>query len=355
MKRILALVALCFPLVSGCTKKSDEILIGQYGSMTGNDATFGISTDKGVRMAIDEVNQAGGVKGKKIKLITVDTQGKTEEAAAAVTRLIKQDKVIAILGEVASSRSKAAAPIAQKAGIPMISPSSTNPAVTEIGDYIFRVCFIDPFQGFVMAKFATENLKVKKAAILRDIKNDYSVGLADVFASEFKKMGGTIVADLTYSAGDIDFKPQLTEIRGKKPDAVFIPGYYTEVGLIAKQAREIGIKVPLLGGDGWDSSKLNEIGKEAVNGSYYSNHYTNESSDQAVQNFIAKFKQKYNETPDGLAAMGYDAARVLIAAMERAPELTPKAIRDEIAKTTNFPGVTGSITINEQRNAVKPA
>lgn len=339
----------------GCTKSADEIRVGEFGSLTGNDATFGISTNKGIRLAFDEVNEKGGIKGKKIKLITVDDEGKTEVAAQAVTRLITQEKVVAILGEVASSRSKAAAPIAQEYKIPMITPSSTNPDVTKVGDMVFRVCFIDPFQGFVMAKFATEHLKLKKAAILRDVKNDYSVGLADVFSADFKKMGGEIVADLSYQAGDVDFKAQLTQIRSKNPEAIFVPGYYTEVGLIAKQARDLGIKVPLLGGDGWDSSKLSEIGKDAVNGSYFSNHYTSESTDPVVQDFIKRFQAKFGEIPDGLAAMGYDAAKVLAAAMERAHDLSPQAIRDEIAKTKDFPGVTGKITLNENRDAVKSA
>lgn len=355
MKRLVLSLAMVLPLLSACTKKSNEILIGEYGSLTGNEATFGLSTNKGIRMALDEVNEKGGVKGRKIKLITLDDQGKNEEAASAMTKLITQEKVVAVIGEVASGRSKAAAPIAQENKVPMVSPSSTNPAVTAVGDYIFRVCFIDPFQGFVMSKFAIENLKVKKAAILRDVKSDYSVGLADVFAAEFKKMGGEIVADLSYQSNDIDFKGQLTEMRSKNPEAIFIPGYYTEVGLIAKQARELGIKATLLGGDGWDSSKLNEIGKEAINGSFFSNHYTTESTDPAVVEFIKKFKAKFNETPDGLAAMGYDAAKIIVAAMERSSEITSKNIRDELAKTKDFVGVTGKITINEQRNAVKAA
>ncbi len=334
---------------------SGDILVGQYGSMTGGEATFGVSTDEGVRMAIDEKNSAGGVKGRKIKLITYDDQGKPEEAAAVVTRLVTNDKVVAILGEVASSRSLAAAPIAQNAKVPMISPSSTNPQVTAIGDYIFRVCFIDPFQGTVMAKFAVENLKAKKVAILRDVKSDYSVGLANFFAKTLKELGGEIVADASYSSGEMDFKAQLTQIRSKKPEAIFIPGYYTEVGLIALQAKQLGIKVPLLGGDGWDSSKLYEIGKEAINGQYFSNHYTTESTDPTVQDFIKRYKEKFNKTPDGLAALGYDSARVLIEAMERASEISPKAIRDEIAKTKDFGGVTGKITLNEERNAVKSA
>lgn len=355
MKRsLIAALAFGFALTA-CTKSENEIRVGEYGSMTGNDATFGVSTNKGIRLAFDEVNEKGGIKGKKIKLITVDDEGKTEVAAQAVTRLITQEKVVAVLGEVASARTKAAAPIAQEYKIPLITPSSTNPDVTKIGDYIFRVCFIDPFQGLVMAKFTNDTLKLKKAAILRDVKNDYSVGLADVYAAEFKKMGGEIVADLSYQAGDVDFKAQLTEIRSKKPDAIFIPGYYTEVGLIAKQARGLGIKVPLLGGDGWDSSKLSEIGKEAVDGSYFSNHYTNESTDPVVQDFIKRFQAKYGETPDGLAAAGYDAAKVLAAAMEKAADLSPTSIRDEIAKTKDFPGVTGKITLNETRDAVKPA
>ncbi|MBX3039512.1 MAG: ABC transporter substrate-binding protein [Bdellovibrionaceae bacterium] len=355
MKKLFFAILFSLPLLSGCTKSGDEIRVGEFGSLTGNDATFGLSTNKGIRLAIDEVNEKGGIKGKKIKLITLDDQGRDTEAVQVVTRLITQENVVAVLGEVASSRSKAAAPIAQEYKIPMISPSSTNPEVTKIGDYIFRVCFIDPFQGFVMAKFASENLKVKKAAILRDVKNDYSVGLADVFAADLKKMGGEIIADLSYQAGDVDFKAQLTQIRSKAPDAIFIPGYYTEVGLIAQQARDLGIKVPLLGGDGWDSTKLSEIGKEAIDGAYFSNHYTSESTDPVVRDFITRFQAKYGDTPDGLAAMGYDAARILILAMERAQEIKPNLIRDEIAKTKDFAGATGKISINENRDAVKSA
>jgi branched-chain amino acid transport system substrate-binding protein len=356
--QLLTLPLLAFGLVfslSSCTKKTDEILIGEFGSLTGSEATFGLSSNKGFRLAFDEINAAGGINGKKVKLITVDDQGKSEEAASSVTRLITQDNVIAILGEVASGRSKAAAPIAQKHKIPMITHASTNPQVTKEGDYIFRICFIDPFQGFVMSKFAIQNLKAKKAAILRDVKSDYSVGLADVFAEEFKKMGGEIVADLSYQTNDIDFKAQLTQMRSKNADVIFIPGYYTEVGLIAQQARSLGIKSTLIGGDGWDSSKLHEIGKEAINGSYYSNHYTTESTEPAVVEFIKKFKAKYNETPDAMGALSYDAARVLAAAIGRAKDLSPVSIRDEIAKTKDFPAVTGKITLNEERNAVKSA
>jgi len=358
-------------LGAGCTKKSSdaasgegasaaaasatEIRIGQFGSMTGGEATFGQSTDKGIRLVIDAANEAGGIKGKKIVLITEDNQGKPEEAAAVVKKLITQDRVIAILGEVASTRSLAAAPIAQQFKIPMVSPSSTNPKVTQVGDYIFRVCFIDPFQGPVMAKFAHDNLKVKTVAVLKDLKSDYSLGLSEFFIQKFKDLGGRVVAEQSFQTGDSDFKAQLTQIRGKNPDAIFIPAYYTEVGLIARQARQLGIKAVLLGGDGWDSPKLFEIGKEAVSGSFFSNHYATESPVPATQEFIKNYKAKYGETPDGLAAAGYDAARILLAAIESAPEMTPVAIRDELAKTKDFDGATGKITINADRNADKEA
>lgn len=354
-------------LASGCTKKeggadagasaanATEIRIGQYGSMTGGEATFGQSTDKGVRLAIDAKNAAGGIKGKKIVLITEDNQGKPEEAAAVVKKLIAQDKVVALLGEVASTRSLAAAPIAQAAKIPMVTPSSTNPKVTQVGDYIFRVCFIDPFQGPVMARFTRENLKLKKVAILKDLKSDYSLGLAEFFVKKFKELGGEIVAEQNFQTGDSDFKAQLTQIRSSNPDAIFIPAYYTEVGLIARQARQLGLKAVLLGGDGWDSPKLFEIGQTAIEGAYFSNHYASESPVPATQEFIKKYKEKYNESPDGLSAAGYDAAMILINAIEKAATPTPDAIRAELAKTAGFEGATGKITINSDRNADKDA
>lgn len=371
MKRAKSLLAICSLSLliwgTSCTKKegagttasaiitNNEIVFGEFGSMTGSESTFGVSTHKGIMMAVDEINAKGGVKGKKIKVISYDDQGKSDEAVTVVTKLLTQDKVHVLLGEVASSRSIAVAPIAQQYKVPMISPSSTNPKVTQLGDYIFRVCFIDPFQGSVMAKFAINNLNLKKAAIFRDTKADYSVGLANFFTQEFKKMGGEIVVDISYSSGDVDFKPQLTQIRDKKPDVLFVPGYYTEVGLIAKQAKELNVKAVLLGGDGWDSEKLTEIGGEAIVGGYFSNHYSHEDQNPAVQNFVKGYQAKYKEVPSGLAAMGYDAAAVAIDAINRAPELSVKAIRDAIAATKNFPGVTGVITINDERNAVKPA
>lgn len=364
--RNFGLIVLLALVIQGCRCSPDQgdstallsgdvIKIGEVGSMTGAEATFGQSTHRGIELALEEINADGGVQGKKIQLVALDNQGKPEEAATAVTRLINQDKVVAILGEVASSRSMAMAPIAQAAKIPMVTPSSTNPKVTQLGEYVFRVCFIDPFQGLVMAKFASEELKVKRVAILRDVKNDYSVGLADFFKETFVKNGGQIVVDQSYSAGDMDFKSQLTSIRSRAPEAIFVPGYYTEVGLIARQARELGIKVPLLGGDGWDSPKLYEIGGSAINGSYFSNHYSAEDTSPHVQQFIKNYQTKYGIVPDGLAAMGYDAARVLVDAMNRAGTHAPAAVREALANTTDFQGVTGKISIDAERNAVKPA
>ncbi len=353
--RVLSISAILCAGLCPTSSYSQTIKVGEIGSMTGSEATFGISTHQGIELAIKEQNAKGGVKGKKLELINVDNQGKPEEAAIGTTKLITQDKVIAVLGEVASSRSLAMAPIAQKNKIPMISPSSTNPKVTTIGDYIFRVCFIDPFQGEVMAKFAAETLKVKKVAILRDVKSDYSLGLSDYFKAAFVKGGGEIVVDQTYSSGDVDFNSQLTSIRSKKPEVIFIPGYYTEVGLIAKQARKLGIKVPLLGGDGWDSTKLYEIGGKSLNNSYFSNHYSKDDQAPSVQTFVKNYEAAYKATPDGLAAMGYDAALVLIAAMEKTKNLTPKEIRDAIASTKDFSAVTGKISIDDKRNARKPA
>jgi branched-chain amino acid transport system substrate-binding protein len=353
--RVVVLAATALSLAACKKSAEDTIKIGEVGAMTGPTATFGISTHNGIMLAIEEINAAGGVKGKKLEVISLDDQGKPEEAAMVTTKLITQDKVVAILGEVASSVSLAMAPIAQQYKVPMITPSSTNPDVTKKGDYIFRVCFIDPFQGSVMAKFAHENLKAKKVAILRDIKNDYSMGLSQFFREKFTSLGGEIVVEQSYSAGDIDFKSQLTAIRAKKPDAIYVPGYYTDVGLIARQTRELGMTVPLMGGDGWDSPKLKEIGGKAVDGSYFSNHYSAENQDPRVQEFLAKYKAKYNSTPDALAAMGYDAARVLAEAMARAPTLESKDLRDAIAATKDFNGVTGNITLDADRNAIKAA
>jgi len=334
---------------------SDTILIGHFASMTGSEATFGQSTDRGVRLAIKEVNAAGGVKGKQITLKTYDDQGKGQEAGTAVTRLITSDHVVAVLGEVASSLSLVGGRVAQQYGVPMITPSSTNPAVTQIGDMVFRVCFLDPFQGWVAAKFARENLKAAKAAILYDQGQAYSKGLMDAFDKAFKEMGGTITTVQAYTGGDQDFSAQLTTMRQTNPDVIFVPGYYTDAGNIAIQVRKLGLTAPLLGGDGWDSVKLAEIGGSSIEGSYFTNHYSHENPAPEVQNFVTKYKADFGEIPDGLAAMGYDAARLLFDAMNRAPSLGGKDLAAAIAATKNFAGVTGKITIDANRDAQKAA
>ena len=264
------------------------------------------------------LNAAGGVLGKKLDLITEDNQSKAGESATAARKLLSRDKAVALLGEVASSRSLEIAPVAQAAKIPMVSPASTNPKVTETGSYIFRVCFIDPFQGKVMATFARQNLKFDKVAILKDVKNDYSIGLADAFRKSFSALGGTIVVEQSYSQGDTDFSAQVTAIRGTQAQAVFVPGYYSEVGTIARTADRLGLKVPLLGGDGWDSPDLFKIGGDAINGSYFSDHFAPDVATEKSKAFVANFTKKYGQAPTGLGALGYEAALVLIDSIKRA-------------------------------------
>src|ERR1051325_5251435 len=331
------------------------ITVGYYGDLSGRTSSFGQSTKNGVEMAADEINKAGGIDGRTVQIITEDDQGEPNKAATVVTKLINQDKVMALLGEVASSNSLAAAPKAQEAKIPMISPSSTNPAVTQVGDYIFRVCFIDPFQGEVMAKFSANNLKAKKAAILYDFNSDYSRGLYQFFKRSFTSLGGQIVSEQSYTQGDRDFSGQLTAIRSVSPDVIYVPGYYGEVGVISNQTKQLGIKAPLLGGDGWDAPQLWQLGGASLNGNYISNHYSVDDPSPAIRKFVADFKGRYGVQPDALAALGYDAMKVLADAIKRAGTTENTKLRDAIAQTKDFPGVTGKISIDKDRNAVKPA
>jgi len=360
MKTALILAALSVGLVLGGCKKSDsagdspEIVIGEYAPLTGATASFGQSSNKGTRMAVDEINAAGGLLGKRVRLVTEDDQSKAGEPAIVVHKMIARDHVVALLGEVASSRSLEAAPIAQQNKVPLISPASTNPKVTEVGDYIFRICFIDPFQGTVLAKFALGR-GWDRVAVLTDIKQDYSVGLSQFFKEYFTNNGGTIVSEQNYSSGDKDFKAQLTSIAASNPQAVLVSGYYTEAGLIARQARELGLNVPLLGGDGWDSPSLIEVAGSAMEGNFFSNHFSAEDKSPVIQEFIRKFKEKYNESPDAIAALGYDSAMILADAIKRAGTTDSAPLRDAIATTKNFPAVTGVITLDGQRNANKPA
>ncbi|MDQ3334875.1 MAG: ABC transporter substrate-binding protein [Myxococcota bacterium] len=331
------------------------IVIGHFASMSGPQATFGISTDRAIRLAIKEKNAAGGIKGRQIELVTIDDAGKQSEAATAVTRLINDHKAVAILGEVASSLSLAGGPIAQKAKIPMISPSSTNPDVTDVGDYIFRVCFLDDFQGWVAAKFAKDTLKATKSAILYDQAQAYSSGLADYYEKAFKQMGGEIVTKQAYTGGNLEISAQLQAIKGANVEIVFVPGYYSDAGTIIRKGREAGITAKFLGGDGWDSEELPKIAGDAVNGNFFTNHYAPEEDRPAVKNFVEKYKAEHKATPDGLAALGYDAALVLFDAMERSKSMDGKDLRDAIAATKDFTAVTGTFSIDENRNAKKSA
>jgi branched-chain amino acid transport system substrate-binding protein len=360
-KLTIGLIALFFAITTsgliincGQSAKENEILIGEFSSLTGTTATFGQSTHRGLLMAVEEVNNSGGVLGKKIKLLTEDDQSKPEEAAMAVTKLISRDGVKAIIGEVSSSRSLAAAPICQANGVPMVSNASTNPEVTKKGDYIFRVCYIDPFQGEVMAKFVTNSLGLKKVAILKDVKNDYSIGLAQFFEENFVKLGGQVVATQAYSEGDTDFKAQLTALKAANPEAIIVPGYYTEAALIGKQARDLNMMMPIVGGDGWDSAKLIEIGGPAMNNTFFSTAYSADDPNPVVQNFVNRYKKLYNESPDAFAVLGYDAGKILFDAIGRAGNVEGAMIRDALKTTKDFPGVSGVITIDADRNARKP-
>jgi branched-chain amino acid transport system substrate-binding protein len=364
MKRILLALGLIATLLTGLacerrggggTDDTGPIKVGVYADLTGQTSSFGQSTKNGIQMAADEINKGGGINGRQVQLVIEDDQGLPAQAATVVTKLINQDRVHAVLGEVASSNSLAAAPKAQEAKIPMITPSSTNPKVTQVGDFIFRVCFIDPFQGEVMAKFAANTLKAKTAAVLTDVNSDYSRGLDQFFTDNFTKLGGKIVEKQSYTQTDQDFSGQLTAIRSANPDVIYVPGYYGQVGVIAKQAKQLGVKAPLLGGDGWDAPQLFQLGGEALNGSFFSNHYSYEDPRPEVKAFVDAYRGRFNEVPDAIAALAYDAMKVLADSIKRAGSTQGQKLRDAIAQTKNYPGVTGTISINQDRNAVKPA
>lgn len=350
------LLAALFALAgAAATARAQEpIRIGEFASMTGANASFGRQSHQGTQLAIDEINARGGVLGRRLQLITEDDQSAAGQAATAVQKLIAQDKVVALLGEVASSKSLEAAPIAQRNKIPMISPASTNPKVTETGDYIFRVCFIDPFQGTVMAKYALSK-GWKKVALLTDVKQDYSVGLAEYFLKYFTAHGGTIVRDQKFSSGDKEFRAQLTSIKAASPDAVFVPGYYAEVALIGKQARLLGLNQPFLGGDGWMGDSLLPVAAGALDGSAFSAHFSPDDTRPAVQDFVRRYRARFNSAPDDMAALGYDSAMILADAIRRAGGTDAAKLRDAIAATKNHEGITGSITLDGQRNANKAA
>ena len=355
-------------LLAGCGGGGDKkpaaemIKIGANLEMTGGNATFGQSAANGAKLAIKEVNAKGGILGKQLTLIVADNKSEAAEAANAMQKLVTQDKVVAVIAPIASSSVMAAAPINEQAKVLAISPTASNPKVTvnpdtkKVREFVFRAAFIDPFQGSVMANFATKSLKAKTAAIYIDNSSDYAKGLAQFFEETFVKNGGKIVAKEAYLQKDTDFKATITKIKGQNPDVMFVPGYYQEVGLIVRQSRELGLKVPVLGGDGWDSSKLAEIATPAaLNNGFFSNHYSPDEKSPAVTTFVEAYKKEYNSVPDAFAALSYDAMMMVIDAMKKANSADPVKIKDELAKTKNYAAVSGQISLNETHDPVKSA
>jgi len=335
--------------------QAKEIRIGGIFPLTGGAATFGKSSKEGMQMAVDDFNARGGIdmEGKKllIKAIYDDTAGQPEQAANVSRKQIDLDGVAAIVGAVMSKNSLAIAPICQSKRVPMVSPASTNPEVTKKGDYIFRVCYIDSFQGATMANYVYNNLKLTKAAVIYDNGNDYNKGLAKFFEGQFKTLGGTIVASEAFTDEDktTDFRALLTKIKSKRPEFLYSPNYYTASAPIMMQAKELGLDVPTGGGDGWDSPKLVEIGGEDVEGGVFTNHFSKDDPRPEVQHFIKKYEEKYNTEPDALASLAYDAAFVLLSAIQKAGSLKGSDIRDAL-KTIRISGVTGIISFDENRN-----
>ncbi len=335
---------------------AEPIKLGHYASLTGKEAAFGVATRKGILLAIEEINAKGGVLGRPLEYLVEDIQSKPGESATAVKKLISRDKVVAMFGANASLNSLEAAPICQKAKIPMMAISSTNPAVTEVGNYIFRICFIDPFQGAVLGKFARDSLHAKRVALMTAVNSPYSIGLSDVLRRDFTARGGEIVAEQKYAEGDKDFRAQLTAIRAAKPDVIAATGFYTEAALICIQARSLGLNVPFIGGDGWEAPQLIELGGKAVEGTYYSTYFSAENDAPEVRSFVERYRARWGgEVPEAVSALGYDAVYLVTQAMTKVGTTDGPKLRDAIAATKNFPGVTGRTTIDEKRNSQKAA
>ena len=349
--------------VAGCgSSSSKEIKIGLLNEMTGGNATIGTAAANGAKLAIKEINANGGLLGKQIKAVVADNKSEPSEAANAMTKLLTQDRVVAVTGTFSSSNAIAAASVAEANKIPYLVAGATNPKVTvdektkNVKKYIYRVCFIDPFQGTVAANFAAKDLKVKKAAMLVDNSSDYSKGLAEFFEAAFKKEGGEIVANEAYLQKDTDFKATLTKIKSKGADILYVPGYYEEVGKIVKQAREMGITVPIIGADGWDSPKLVEIASvAALNNTYFTNHYSVEDTSPKAQAFVKAYSKEYGQKPEALAVLGYDAVYVLADAIKRANSTDSAKIIEALASTKDFPAISGITTINKTHDADKNA
>ena len=332
-----------------------EIFIGEVSSLSGTTASFGKSTHQGILLALSELMVKGDHLGKKIKLLTEDSRSEEDSAITAVKKLTEQDKVVAILGEVASSRSLAIAPICQNNRVPMISPSSTNLQLTRIGDYIFRACFTDPFQGEILAKFIYNSLNIKRIAILKDAKNEYSLGLTEFFKSSFKRLGGQILGEESFFEGDVDFTSQLISLKNLNPEAIFLPSYYREAALIIRQARNLNMSTPFVGSDGWDSVELTKLAGPAIDGSYYCNQFSADDPSARVRAFVKQYQARFHELPDASAALGFDAANLLFTAIKKAGSIDREKIRAALASTKSFKGVTGTISFASDRNPRKAA
>jgi branched-chain amino acid transport system substrate-binding protein len=356
MRKVLALVLalLTFAPALSHTYSADPIRIGVFLSLTGATSAYGVSANNSFKLATDEVNNAGGIDGRPVELITEDDHSNTDEVAGIVTKLIKQDKVHALLAETISTRAMAAAPVAQANQVVMISPAAVKPELTEHGDYIFRACFISPTEGEAVAAFVTKKLKAKRAAIILDSKNDYAVVLTKFFNDYFIKMGGQIVNQQTYQATDKDISAQIGSINASKPEVIFAPGFYSTAALVAKEVKRQNSKAILIGSDGWDSPSLLDGAGNAFDGVYFPNHFWVGRNDAVTRKFVADYKAKYGIAPDAGAAAAYDAARMLFDAIRRARSTDSSAIRDALAKTVNFPGATGRISLNSKRNADVP-
>lgn len=364
---VLAAGAVLMGALTGCGGGSkgadgDTIKVGGLLEMTGGSASFGISGKNGIDLALKKINEKGVLGGKKLSLVVADTKSEASEATNGMQKLISQDKVVAVIGPNQSSAVIASGAINNGAKVVDITPMGTNPDVTvdpktkQVKPYSFRTCFIDPFQGTVMASFASNELKVKRAAIYIDNTSDYAKGLAQFFKENFVKNGGQVVIEEAYLQKDTDFKSTLTKIKAAKPDFIYIPGYYQEVGLIVKQAREMGITVPMAGGDGWDSAKLPEIaGKAALDNTFFSSLYSPDDTSDLNKEFVAEYKKAYNTNPDVFAALAYDSTLLVAKAIEDAGSADPAKIAEAMAKIKGFKGVSGEVTFNEQHNPIKSA
>ncbi|BBJ27351.1 ABC transporter substrate-binding protein [Athalassotoga saccharophila] len=352
MKKVLILTSIIVMIFATFAVADDVIKIGVALPMTGNISSFGQMVWQGVELANEMFPT---VLGKKVELVLADNRSDKTEAANVISRLINLSNVVGILGEVASSNTMAGAPIAEKYHIPLLSPASTNPLVTQGKTYTSRVCFIDPFQGHVAAVFAINNLKAKTAAVFTDVAQDYSVGLSNFFIKDFTAAGGVVYKEY-YQSGDQDFSAQLTDALSHNPDVIYISGYYPEIALMAKQARQLGYKGPFLAGDGAEAPELIKIAGSAVNGLYYTSHFNADHPVTKIgQEFVAKFEEKYHTSPSALAALGFDDYLVMLNAIERANSTDPVKINEAIRSTKNFEGATGYITIGSDGNAVKSA